>query len=63
MKKMKIHREKIDNKKMIRTADAKRRFFGLDVECKKNIKVKKRSENADGKKQEVGLGFGTSENS
>ena len=48
---------------MIRSADAKRRFFGLDVECKKNIKVKKRSENTDGKKQKVGLGFGASENS
>jgi hypothetical protein len=59
---MKIHREKIHNKKMIRSADAKRRFFGLNVEGKKNIKVKKRSEDADGQKQEVGLGPGTSEN-
>ena len=48
---------------MIRAADAKGRFFGLYVEGKKNIKVKKRSENADGKKQKVGLGFGAPENS
>ena len=60
---MNINREKIHNKKMIRAADAKRRFFRLDVECKKNIKIKKRSENADSKKQEVGLGFRASENS
>ena len=62
MKKMKIHREKIHNKKMIRSADAKRRFFGLGIEGKKNVKVEKRSEDADGQKQEVGLGFRTSEN-
>jgi hypothetical protein len=62
MKKMNIHREKIHNKKMIRSADAKRHFFGLCVEGKKNVKVKKRSEDADGKKKEVGLGPGTSEN-
>jgi len=62
MKKMKIHREKIHNKKMIRSADAKCRFFGLGIEGKKDIKVKKRSEDADGQKQEVGLGPGTSEN-
>jgi hypothetical protein len=63
MKKMKIHREKIHNKKMIRAADAKCRFFGLCVEGKKNIKVKKRPEDANGKKQKVGLGLGASENS
>jgi hypothetical protein len=62
MKKMKIHREKIYNKKMIRSADAKGCFFGLGVKGKKNVKVKKRSEDADGQKKEVGLSFGTSEN-
>jgi hypothetical protein len=62
MKKMNVHRKKIHNKKMIRSADAQRCFFGLDVECKKNVKVKKRSEDADDKKKEVGLGPGTSEN-
>jgi hypothetical protein len=61
MKKMKIHREKIHNKKMICSADAKRHFFGLGVEGKKNVKVKKRAEDADGQKKEVGLGPGTSE--
>lgn len=59
---MNIHREKIHNKKMIRSADAKRRFFGLGVEGKKDVKVKKRSEDADGQKKEVGLGPGTFEN-
>jgi len=62
MKKMKIHREKIHNKKMICSADAKRRFFGLGIEGKKNVKVEKRSKDADGQKKEVGLGPGTSEN-
>ena len=62
MKKMKIHRKKIHNKKMICSADAKRHFFGLGVEGKKNVKVKKRAEDADGQKKEVGLGFRTSEN-
>jgi hypothetical protein len=62
MKKMDIHREKIHNKKMIRSADAKRHFFGLGVEGKKNVKVKERSEDADGQKKEVGLGPGTFEN-
>jgi hypothetical protein len=47
---------------MIRSADAKRRFFGLGVEGKKNVKVKKRSEDADGNKKDVGLGPGASEN-
>lgn len=59
---MNIHREKIHNKKMVRSADAKRRFFGLSVEGKKDVKVKKRSEDADGQKKEVGLGPGTFEN-
>ena len=62
MKKMKIHREKIHDKKMIRPADSKRCFFGLGIEGKKNVKVKKRSEDADGQKKEVGSGPGTSEN-
>jgi len=60
MKKMKIHRKKIHNKKMIRAADAKCRFLGLCVEGKKNVKVKKRPEDANGKKQKVGLGLGQS---
>jgi hypothetical protein len=47
---------------MICPADAKRRFFGLGVEGKKNVKVEKRSEDADGQKKEVSLGSGTSEN-
>jgi len=62
MKKMKIHREKVHNKKMIRSADSKRCFFGLSIEGEKNVKVKKRSENADGQKKEVGFSFRTSEN-
>jgi hypothetical protein len=62
MKKMKIYRKKIYNKKMICPADAKRRFFGLGVEGKKNVKVEKRSEDADGQKKEVSSGSGTSEN-
>jgi hypothetical protein len=62
MKKMKIHREKVNNKKMIRSANAKRHVFGLSVEGEKNVKVKKRSENTDGQKKEVGLGPGASEN-
>jgi hypothetical protein len=62
MKKMKIHREKVNNKKMIRSANAKRHVFGLSVEGEKNVKVKKRSENTDGQKKEVGLGPWTFEN-
>jgi hypothetical protein len=62
MKKMKVHREKVHNKKMIRSANAKRHVFGLSVEGEKNVKVKKRSENTDGQKKEVGLGPGASKN-
>ncbi len=41
MEKMDIHRKQIHNKKMIRSADEKCCFFRLDIERKKNVKVKK----------------------
>jgi len=62
MKKMKIHREKIHDKKMICSADSKRRFFGLGIEGKKNVKVKKRPEDTDGQKKKVGLSLRAFEN-
>ena len=62
MKKMNIHRKKIHNKKMICPADKKCCFFGPGVEGKKNVKVKKRPKDTDGKKKEVCPGPGTFEN-
>ena len=48
MEKMDIYREEVDNEKMIRATDKKRRFRWFDIEGKKDVKIKKRSEYANG---------------
>ena len=62
MEKMDIYREEVDNEKMIRTTDKQRRLRGFDIEGKKDVKIKKRSEYADGKKKKVGPGPCPAEN-
>jgi len=62
VEKMDIYREEVDNEKMIRTTDEQRRFRGFHIEGKKDVKVKKRSEDTDGKKKKIGPGPCPAEN-
>jgi hypothetical protein len=48
---------------MIRTTDPKSGFFRCDIEGEQYVNIKKRPEDADRKKKQVGFCSGTIENS
>jgi hypothetical protein len=63
VKKMNVYGKYIHNKKMIRTTDPKSGFFRCDIEGEQYVDIKKRPEDADRKKKQVGFRFGAKENS
>jgi len=60
---MNVHGEYIHNKKMDCTTDPKSGFSRCRIECEKYFDIKKRTEDTDRKKKQVGFGSGGIENS
>ena len=63
MEKLNVYGEDVHNKKMDGTTDPKRGFFRCDIEGEQYVYIKKRCEDADRKKKQVGFDSGAIENS
>ena len=62
MKKMKVYRQKVNNKKMIDTTDRKRRVRRCNVKDAKYVDIKKCAEDANDQKKDIAFGPAAAKN-